>query len=498
MQLHVAPESLEEQLFDLVALVVLAGVRIATGGGDVPLGHFARMLWVQRPSSRRDRDISGANAAANAFNSYFNAILPDVNAKLAEFLAHFGGHQLTVEFQPVSLAWDRPSLTLQGARLVPEITFRGEPIADYHEFLNEARLSALATCLFLAGVALSDNDYENPNHPRFLVLDDAMIGLDMQNRLPILRILTSDTFKHYQVFLFTYDRHWFQIARRELGDRWLKAELYESSDDSGAFKPVLITPSLSNYERAERYFKLKDYAACANYLRKVCEEEICRILPEYRRRRESASGEIEYVRNLEQLHGLLETVLEQNGIDPSPYSILSVVKAAVLNPFSHADMSSPLYASEVQDVFDLIERLRGIKRETVAEAEQELTANKQDGSGDEWAYTIQLKEPLYALSVNGNTQFTRCDARPRTLHKAGDLQALEEHDDRLRDLYDHYCHYCNVPEATAYEDFCFADGKSLMDVQAEVMPPPDPANEGLVETGVQPAVNLLERRSSTT
>ena len=56
---------------------------------------------------------------------------------------------------------------------------------DYRQILNEARLSAIATCMFLAGVRLSDNDYANPAYPRFLVLDDALIGLDLRNRLPM-------------------------------------------------------------------------------------------------------------------------------------------------------------------------------------------------------------------------------------------------------------------------------------------------------------------------
>jgi wobble nucleotide-excising tRNase len=95
---------------------------------------------------------------------------------------------------------------LDGAVILPEITFRGMRFEEQHLDLNEACLSALAICMFLAGVRLSDNDYDNPAHPRFLFLDDALIGLDLQNRLPILRILGREEFKHFQVFLLTHDR----------------------------------------------------------------------------------------------------------------------------------------------------------------------------------------------------------------------------------------------------------------------------------------------------
>src|SRR5205823_6241037 len=129
------------------------------------------------------------------FNVAFNAKMPELELKLKEFLNYFEKHQLSITFQPVSLAWDKPSLELKGAELVPNIMFRAKPVTNHHQFLNEARLSSLAICLFLAGVFICDNDYMNPNYPRLFVLDDALIGLDLANCLPILRILTSDAFK---------------------------------------------------------------------------------------------------------------------------------------------------------------------------------------------------------------------------------------------------------------------------------------------------------------
>src|SRR5207245_1272605 len=43
----------------------------------------------------------------------------------------------------------------------------------------------------------------------------------------VLRILTSDAFKNYQIFLFTYDRVWFDLARRQVPEKdgWLHREL---------------------------------------------------------------------------------------------------------------------------------------------------------------------------------------------------------------------------------------------------------------------------------
>jgi energy-coupling factor transporter ATP-binding protein EcfA2 len=273
-------KGLEAQLFDLVSLSILAGVRVPTAGGESTIGALMRKVWENRPTSRYKRTLKSANAVANAFNQAFNALLPKLELKLSEFLNHFENHCLTIKLQPVSLFWDKPSLELKGADLIPVITFRGKPVRDHHLFLNEARLSALGTCLFLAGVLLSDNDYTNSAYPRFLVLDDALIGLELQNRLPVLRILTSEAFKNYQIFLLTHDRVWFDLARGHLREKdgWLHRELL-ADEQSGKLIPRQ-KPSQSDLQRAQTHLNNGDLMAAAVYtraafewkLRNVCED----------------------------------------------------------------------------------------------------------------------------------------------------------------------------------------------------------------------------------
>lgn len=146
-------KGLEAQLFDLVSLAILGGARVTTsGGGESTIGALMRNVWQSRPGSRHKRTLSRANAAANAFSQAFNALLPQLETKLGEFLNQFENHRLTINFEPVSLTWEKASLELKGADLIPVITFRGKPVRDHHQFLNEARLSALGICLFLTGV----------------------------------------------------------------------------------------------------------------------------------------------------------------------------------------------------------------------------------------------------------------------------------------------------------------------------------------------------------
>lgn len=273
-------EGLGAQLFDLVSMALLAGVRVPRSGGtETTIGALVREVWRRRPASRHRRRIDLANRAADEFNQAFNGILPQVEAKLAELLAHFSHLFLNVTFQPVSLGWDTPSLELKGAELVPDITFRGVPLRDHHLILNEARLSALGLCLFFVGVLLADNDYSNPAQPRFLVLDDALIGLELQNRLPVLRILGSDAFKNYQVLLFTHDRVWYDLARGHLTEKagWIHSELI-ADEDTGFLIP-LQKAARDDLQMAELHYRNGDLKAAAVYarsafewkLRNVCE-----------------------------------------------------------------------------------------------------------------------------------------------------------------------------------------------------------------------------------
>lgn len=275
-------DGLEAQLFDISMWVILDGVRVTVPrGGETTIGTLIREVWLNRPESRHARRMERAQAAATRFNIAFAFVLPTLTEKIRDFLAYFTDQAITVTFEPVNISWSRKTLSLDGAVLVPRILFRDgtDPLKNFSGILNEARLSALAICMFLAGVRMSDNDDANPAHPRFLFLDDALVGLELQNRLPILNILTSEEFKHYQIFLFTHDRVWFELARGHLPTKagWIHHELI--GDESTGHLVPIGKPCEEDLEIAKNHLKNKDYKAAAVYarsafewkLRKVCE-----------------------------------------------------------------------------------------------------------------------------------------------------------------------------------------------------------------------------------
>lgn len=360
-------KGLEAQLFDLVSLAILEGVRVTTiDGGESTIGALMRKVWENRPTSRHKPPLQRANDAANAFNQAFNAILPQLEQNLTKFLAHFGNHYLTIKFLPVSLFWDKAQLELKGANLLPEITFRGKPVSDHHLFLNEARLSALGICLFLSGVLLSDNDANNPAHPRFLMLDDALIGLELQNRLPVLRIIGGEEFKDYQKFLLTHDRVWFDLARGHLreNDGWLHRELL-ADESTGKLIPRQKV-SQSDLQRARSFLKSGDLMAAAVYaraafewkLRNVCENR--GIWVKFKKDNKEISVDDLWQGIVTRQKEREEKQLINSKIpDFLPRSLLNDVDAmrsTVLNQLSHSGAPG-LVDAEVQDALKTVEAL---------------------------------------------------------------------------------------------------------------------------------------------
>lgn len=360
-------EGPEAQLFDVVTWIILDGVRVTTsGGGESTIGNLIREVWRARPKDRYKKTLRRAENATSAFNQAFAAVLPLLEEMVSEFLDYFDKHDLTVKFQPVSIQWDKKTLALDGAVLVPEIMFRKTPFDEPHLNLNEARLSALAICLFLAGVRLSDNDYTNSAHPRFLFLDDALIGLELQNRLPILRILARDEFKHYQIFLFTHDRVWFDLARGHLPEKtgWLHQELL-ANEDTGHLIPRLRSTE-GDLERSRQHLANGDLKAAAVYarsafewkLRIVCEKHGIKIpfKPDADKIGAGVLWDGILTRQREREEQRAKGSVVPDFVPSALETEVETMRSTVLNKLSHTGASG-LVQTEVAKALDTVEKI---------------------------------------------------------------------------------------------------------------------------------------------
>ncbi len=71
-----------------------------------------------------------------------------------------------------------------------KIDFMNKNIDYYHNFLNEAKLSALAMAIYFSIIRDISNNIEN-NGLKLLILDDLLISLDMSNRLSLIEIIKN-------------------------------------------------------------------------------------------------------------------------------------------------------------------------------------------------------------------------------------------------------------------------------------------------------------------
>lgn len=396
----------------------------------------------------RSTEIGSINTRISEFNQTLENFLSDINTKIKNLILEFD-HRLAIELVVEQLS-DREEFLLfedddgtikriggyfdyregsdnilEETLLEPFITTQlslfGQNFSEYQEYLNEARLSALAICIFLGAALIKPTTDEQS---KILFLDDILIGLDTGNRLPLLKILKKH-FANYQVFLTTYDKYWFEIAKNHL--EYKQIEMY--------FTPVhmLRNPATSQLEellpgisppentvdqdkryfekplifraegkeplaKAKEYFLNCDYPAAGNALRKECERFLKHYLPNTRRIAKDGSE----VDTLEKLLIQLELFFDDCdlSLDTDLVDQIRYFRRAVLNPASHDDIRHSLYRREIEEMFSLVEKLKklpGIVREIVLKPDQELTYSNP---ASKYVAKLRVADVIYKVTTN--------------------------------------------------------------------------------------------------
>src|SRR5690606_1922049 len=98
-------------------------------------------------------------------------------------------------------------------------SYLGEPITIYRpqSFLNEAKISAIALAIKLSILKRKFND--RVSIPKFIVFDDLMISLDMNNRDKLTDYILNpenELTTKYQVFILTHDRSLFYFLKDKI------------------------------------------------------------------------------------------------------------------------------------------------------------------------------------------------------------------------------------------------------------------------------------------
>lgn len=265
-------------LFDLLVKGVLKHFKYSLTNGR-ELGELwadvdeaiARTTGKEYPINRKRSDVKGAIKVFNeAFGELFNPKSPEYILKHAKPILNRFNHNIEVSLRFSQLRPSSDYSAIEGAEVEVDLRYAGKRIDKPHLFLNEARLSAIAISIYLGMI----KRHVQGIPCKVLFLDDIFIGLDIGNRMPMLEILKTE-FADYQVFITTYDKPWFELARSRLEQfgGWKTMEFYAQP-----FKDEIETPIIFDSQdlitKAEHHLQACDYKAAAVYTRSAFEKLI--------------------------------------------------------------------------------------------------------------------------------------------------------------------------------------------------------------------------------
>lgn len=343
---------------------------------------------VQEKALEFNRALNMLFIKPEADETNVNYLAPSVNPILKKFIP-----ELEIEFnrQTVQVYDDGD---ISEPKIFLQIKYNGKDLENKNPqfILNEAKLSAIAISIFL-GVIKRQGVFSTEIKPLFL--DDILIGLDNANRLKLLTVLKED-FADFQIFITTYDRHWYEVAKLNLPD-WKFIEFYR-----GANGPEVNTNIKTYLEKARIYFESYDYPECANNLRKECERLFKdKLLETY----SFGEGIKSYVKplKLETLIDRLKTYYEDLGVQPPNVLITSLYnyKTILFNPLSHNDIDSPIYKDDLDKAFKVIEDLKAIKLPIREVLIDKGTIFKLDLPVINYQADIEIATNIYSVEDNG-------------------------------------------------------------------------------------------------
>lgn len=258
-----------------------------------------------------------------------------------------------------------PEIVLNARMTNPKIV-DGTPIEHPRSFFNEAKLTQMALSLRLAILDLKPSAGANYNSTVFF--DDLLISLDMACRRKVIDVMLEYSATR-QFVVMTHDRNFFYLFKsaieRRGDENWKYVEMY-APEVNGVPKPCVIE-NLGYLVKAQHFLSRLEIPAAVNYLRKACEYELKRILPENLRISDTESG-----RSLT-LSGLIQNFVEfTHKFKGFPNIVNSFTddRKLLMNPFSHDDMHCQAYRLEIETLISQIKDLEGVSAKLIVDYNQ--------------------------------------------------------------------------------------------------------------------------------
>lgn len=261
---------------------------VDTGGND-PLAAWQQIKGVDpNPSGARgmggQRRYDAFRVKVNAFAALLQPIIDRISKEAQDFydrnFAELSDPPLTLKLALAKNA-SYPSGNTQDNKLtLPVIDFgiqiAGKTISRPQAFLNEAKLTQIALSVRFAASLANLRESEL----KLLVLDDLLVSLDMSNRMKVIDILMSATFRDYQKIILTHDRGLFEETRRAIGRLHSEWQFIEYKQMVQGFTPETVK---SNLEVAQDYLEDDALELCGNHLRKHAEDALADFLSKAKR-----------------------------------------------------------------------------------------------------------------------------------------------------------------------------------------------------------------------
>ncbi len=334
------------------------------------------------------------------FNVEFNRIIDYINSNAQSLIKEFG-YDIDFHLDYIPPTHQKRDKVYKCEKFKVELIitkYNGKDvnIRRPQTFLNEAKMSALATAIRLA-ILDSRISSEASDAMKILVLDDLMISLDFGNRNSLLNVLLKKYYSQYQLLIMTHDRSFFDCVLNHIQDdthlkNWMILELYEGFDGDKSI------PVLQQYDaplsKAYAYYKGDnrpiDYNACGNNQRQALEELFKKQFVSYGAK--DKNGELIKVDKLmiDGCISLAREIYPVIGFETDLLDELDIYRKQSLNPTSHHNPKTNYYKAEIDRTFQIINLLGNYQIRPLISHDEiiNLTIACEDGSVEE--YRIQL------------------------------------------------------------------------------------------------------------
>lgn len=390
LAIHNIKKDEEIDLFDLLVKGVLKHFKIT--GLTKPLGETWKDIeyLLQRPTessyniTQKRKDLGQLLGTFNsAFKTLFTPptptapnpdyILTNTNNILSEFDS---GLSISVSYLTASIdSHDSQASKLNGGKVKIEIVYGGKTISKPHLFLNEARLSAIAISIYLGMI----KRLPQLKKLKFLFLDDLFIGLDLSNRMPLLKVLERD-FSDYQIIISTYDKPWYEVVKfyLESNSKWKCIEVLARKNQYSYDQPLIkyaddgktgshITRIISI---AEEYYNNGDNKASGVYLRsafefilkRYCKNKNLKVRYEIDLSKHTTEDFWLAIKDFKVAEDARTAGTSQPSkckLQGTTISDVELCRRFVLNPLCHLDQTKHESSTEIQKAIGVIKTLNG-------------------------------------------------------------------------------------------------------------------------------------------